>query len=255
VATRWSHHAGKRHGYYRNSARSTSVPPGLVLPTHPPRALVAADRRPERRESRIAQRPHRGRRFFTPVVEAADGRTEGPASTSRGALEPTKPVSCHSGMTPSTPASAEIAGGREVLYRTLWPGLVRLGVLLTGSRAAGEDVAQDAFLGLLRAPSVQNPEAYLRRSVVNAVINAGRKAAHERNYVRSLREESILPPEVDELWSAIKHLPPRQRAALVLRFQCDLPEREIADLLGCKPGTVKSMTARALARLREEMVR
>lgn len=141
-------------------------------------------------------------------------------------------------------------------YTVLWPRLVQLAALMTGSRAAGEDIAQDAYLGLLRCRThVDNPEAYLRRSVVNAAINHGRKAARERAYVRTLREEIALPPEADELWTLIRQLPARQRIVLVLRFELDLSEREIAALLNCRPGTVKSTTSRALARLREELTR
>lgn len=154
------------------------------------------------------------------------------------------------------PTPAQCAAPPAVdLYRSIWPRIVRFAVLVTGSQADGEDLAQDAFVGLLRARAVDNPEAYLRRSVLNAAINRGRRSTRERAYQRSLREEVVLPPEVDELWSLIKNLPARQRAALVLRYELDLSEREIAQLLGCRPGTVKSLTARALTQLREEMNR
>jgi RNA polymerase sigma factor (sigma-70 family) len=59
-------------------------------------------------------------------------------------------------------------------------------------------------------------------------------------------------PELDETWDMLRRLPDRQRIALVLRFYEDLPEREIADLLGCRPGTVKSLIHRGLARVRKE---
>lgn len=152
-----------------------------------------------------------------------------------------------------TPAErAPVANGTD-RYGELWPGLVRLGRLLTGSHQLGEDLAQEAFVGLLRAGEVAAPEAYLRRSVVNASINHSRRRARERAHLLTLREEVSLPPEVDELWSIVEKVPPRQRAVLVMRYQFDLPEREIADLLGCRPGTVKSLASRALAHLRKEM--
>ncbi len=59
-------------------------------------------------------------------------------------------------------------------------------------------------------------------------------------------------PEVDETWEALRRLPDRQRAAIVLRFYEDLPEAEIARVLGCRPGTVKSLIHRGLARVRKE---
>lgn len=144
--------------------------------------------------------------------------------------------------------------GAGDVYAELWPDVVRLAHLMTGSTAAGEDIAQDAFLGwLARAPDVENPRAYLRRSVVNLVINARRKADRERGYRLTLVERAAPAHEVDEMWPLIARLPARQRAVLVLRYYEDLSEQQIADVLGCRPGTVKSLSARALARLKKEL--
>jgi len=142
----------------------------------------------------------------------------------------------------------------EALYADLWPGLVRLGHLLSGSAATGEDLAQEAFLGLLRQGSaVENPRAYLRRSIVNRAANDRRRIARERVHVMGQRDDVTLPPEVDETWQRLRVLPARQRAVLVLRYYEDLTEREIADVLGCRDGTVKSLAARALASLRKDL--
>jgi RNA polymerase sigma factor (sigma-70 family) len=131
--------------------------------------------------------------------------------------------------------------------------MVRLGRLLTGSQALGEDLAQEAFLGLLRAGAVAAPEAYLRRSLVNLSINHGRRAARERAHLLTLREQQVAAPEIDEIWPLVLALPPRQRAVLVLRYYEDLSEAEIARVLGCRAGTVKSLASRALRRLRLEI--
>ena len=151
-------------------------------------------------------------------------------------------------------AQAPPAGTFTDSYRALWPGLVRLGHLLTGSRALGEEAAQEAFLGLLRTGSaVDNPAAYLRRSLVNATVNASRRAQREQRYLSTLREEVQPPPELDSTWQVLATLPARQRAVLVLRYYEDLSEKAIAEVLGCRPGTVKSLAARGLARLEKEL--
>jgi DNA-directed RNA polymerase specialized sigma24 family protein len=66
---------------------------------------------------------------------------------------------------------------------------------------------------------------------------------------------SVGLPELDETWALLRALPERQRMAVVLRFYEDLPEAEIARLLGCRPGTVKSLIHRGLAKVREEVLR
>lgn len=146
------------------------------------------------------------------------------------------------------------AGCDEEFLRSEWPRLVKLGRLLTGSAELGEDLAQDAILGLLRKPHVREPRAYLRRSLVNAAINAGRRRAREWAHLSTIREAPAAePPGTDDLWPLVIGLPARQRAVLVLRFYEDLSEAQIARLLDCRPGTVKSLCSRALDRLRQEL--
>jgi RNA polymerase sigma factor (sigma-70 family) len=142
----------------------------------------------------------------------------------------------------------------EASYRALWPSLVRFGRLLTGSHHYGEEIAQEAFVGLLRATHpIDNPSAYLRRSVVNLSINAGRRAQREREYVARQRDHVVLPPELDDTWRRLRALPVKQRTVLVLRYYEDLSEQQIAAVMGCRPGTVKSLAARALDQLRKDM--
>jgi RNA polymerase sigma factor (sigma-70 family) len=155
---------------------------------------------------------------------------------------------------PLTPGRAAVDPGFERTYRELWPQIARVAHLMAGSRALGEELAQDAFLGLLRRTEpVDNPAGYLRRSVVNAALTRRRRDLFERRYVATLTEPTAGPPEVDETWQALRRLPPRQRAVLVLRFYEDLSQAAIADVLGCRVGTVKSLTSRALSRLRKDL--
>jgi RNA polymerase sigma factor (sigma-70 family) len=156
----------------------------------------------------------------------------------------------------TAPVTAPPPAGLEDAYRSHWPGLVRLGHLLTGSRTAGEDLAQEAFVGLLRRSSpVDDAGAYLRRSVVNAALTARARRAREQRWAATQREDVQLPPEMDETWQALARLPARQRAVLVLRYYEDLSEAQIAAALACRPGTVKSLASRGLARLRKEIDR
>jgi RNA polymerase sigma factor (sigma-70 family) len=142
----------------------------------------------------------------------------------------------------------------DSIYRAQWAGLVRLGRLLTGSQQLGEEVAQDAFVGMIRTRRrVDSPSAYLRRSVVNLAINVGKQRSRERRYLSQHREEHCWPPELDTTWKALTVLSARQRAVVVLRYYEDLSEVEIAAVLGCRRGTVKSLASRALDRLREEL--
>ncbi len=146
------------------------------------------------------------------------------------------------------------------LYRAHLPGATRLAYLLTGDRAAAEDVAQEAFLhaasriGGLRDETAFG--AYLHRAVVNRVRNRARRLRLERSHAADVTPVPYDLPDVatrDRLWAALLRLPSRQRAALVLRFYLDLSEADTADRLGCRPGTVKSAVSRGLAALRTDL--
>ena len=158
------------------------------------------------------------------------------------------------GVKPETVAEdSDTVEHDEEFLRALWPGLVRLARLLSGSGQRAEDLAQEAILGMLRNAPVAEPRAYLRRSIVNLSINDSRRVIRERVYLQTQREQVVAPPEVDDLWPLVLALPPRQRAVLVLRYYEDLTEADIAEVIGCRPGTVKSLASRALTRLRQEV--
>jgi RNA polymerase sigma-70 factor (sigma-E family) len=143
-----------------------------------------------------------------------------------------------------------------------WPGLVRLAFGLTGDRWTAEDIAQTAlakaYVAWRRVSGAADPDAYLRRILVNASNRRFRK--------RRVTEQPGDPPEmaVDgpadligeraALLAALRQLPPRQRAVIVLRYWDDLTDAQIAAALGCSPGTVRSQLSRALATLRANPV-
>jgi RNA polymerase sigma-70 factor (sigma-E family) len=154
---------------------------------------------------------------------------------------------------PSLPATEPAGPGLGELYATEREGLWRLARLLTGSDCTGEDLVQEAFVRFCSARAEPaNPGGYLRTIVVNLCRDHLRRQARARRQPAPTAPPA-LPPEVDETWAAVCRLPFRQRAAVVLRYYQDLPEAEIARVLGCRPGTVKSSLNRALASLRKEL--
>jgi len=138
------------------------------------------------------------------------------------------------------------------LYRERHGPMVRLAYLLTSDRAAAEELVQDAFVSVHRSwARATNPPAYLRATVVNACHSWGRRKVLERDRLPRPADHATLVG--DELWDVLQTLPDRQRAAIVLRFYEDLPDRAIAELLGCREATVRTTIHRALRALRVEI--
>jgi RNA polymerase sigma-70 factor (sigma-E family) len=147
------------------------------------------------------------------------------------------------------------------IYERSAPGGFRLAYLLTGDRALAEDLVQEAFLRFVgRLHYLRDPEAfdgYLRRVIVNLSNDVFRRRAVERSYLERRTAElrqSHTDRDVaayESMRSALLTLPPRQRAAIVLRYYEDLQESQIAELLSCRPATVRSLVARGLEALRQ----
>lgn len=139
-------------------------------------------------------------------------------------------------------------------YASEWAGAVRLAGLLTQDARFAEDLAQEAFARVLpKWERIENPRAYLRASVVNACRSWQSRRRTEREKLPLLADANADELAFDLLADAVAALPYRQRAVLVLRYYLDLKESEIASAIGCRPGTVKSLTSRALAALRKEV--
>lgn len=94
-----------------------------------------------------------------------------------------------------------------------------------------------------------NPEAYLRTTLVNRCHNWRRRGRVREAKLPLLAGSTSVELPADELADAVAALPFRQRAVIVLRYYGGLSEAEIGAALGCRNGTVKSLAARALARL------
>jgi RNA polymerase sigma factor (sigma-70 family) len=133
--------------------------------------------------------------------------------------------------------------------------------LLCGDGFVAEELAQDAFARLCRdwwrVRRMDHPEAWLQRVATNLALSRFRRRSAERRAKQKLEAGSLPQPRPDHagdlsVRQAVSALPPRQRAALVLRFYADLPFAEIAQLMDVKESTAKSLVAKALDRLRAQ---
>ena len=140
---------------------------------------------------------------------------------------------------------------------------LRVAVLLTGDWHAAEDLVQASLVKLYRAwPRLDtsvDPDGYLRRIIVNTHRSWWRArwrretpaaAMPERAYGEDIADRQALGALVRQ---ALAKLPRQQRAVLVLRYCEDLPEAEVAELLGCSTGSVKTHAHRGLRALREHL--
>lgn len=149
----------------------------------------------------------------------------------------------------------------EDLVAARAPALLRTAVMLTGNRADAEDLLQTTLLQAHRHRDalvrMSAPAAYLRRILVNAHLQGLRARGRRPTLAPALDDapapDPAPPPALGAMWQHLTTLPPRQRAVLVLRYYEDLPDRDIADLLGCGESTVWSTAFRALATLRERL--
>jgi RNA polymerase sigma factor (sigma-70 family) len=143
---------------------------------------------------------------------------------------------------------------RLALFERERAGLVRLAHAITGSNQLAEDLVHDAYLRWARRPDLINPAGYLR----TIVVNLARDSLRRRDVARRIAADPPVPlgePELDETWAVVRSLPEKYRVALALRFYEDLPEREIAALMGVRPGTVKSLIHRGLEKVKKELER
>lgn len=145
--------------------------------------------------------------------------------------------------------------------------LLRTACLITGNLTEAEDLVQEALLRVARHwPKVRNmehPAAYARQVLVNVALDGAAQRGRRKGELAAADGAGVYGlvdtraqrdlHKVDtrqELLGALAALPARQRAVIVLRYWEDLPEAEVAEVLGCSIGTVKSTASRGLARLR-----
>ncbi|MDX3311122.1 SigE family RNA polymerase sigma factor [Streptomyces sp. NPDC054884] len=148
----------------------------------------------------------------------------------------------------------------QEFVRARWSRLVRTAYLLTGDVHHAEDLTQTALAKAYRSwrriSRSDSPEAYVRRMLVTCNSDRFRKRRVTEALTaappdRAGRDEGA--GQVEErgsLLAGLAQLPPRQRAVVVLRYWEDLSEAEVAEVLGCSTGTVKSQASKGLAKLR-----
>lgn len=136
----------------------------------------------------------------------------------------------------------------EDFYAREFASVVGLAYALSGSRAAAEDLAQEAFLAAHRrwdrVREYERPDAWVRRVVANLSVSVFRRRVVEMKALARMAfgSPSTLPelsPEDLEFWRAVRSLPRRQAQTIALHYLEDLPVAEIALVLGTAEGTVK----------------
>lgn len=153
---------------------------------------------------------------------------------------------------PGRETSLVSVDGVEALYRTHFATLMRVAYLMSDSVAAAEDAVHDVFVRCApRLPEIEHPPSYLRAAVVNECRAQHRRWRRDHDApVPELLDG--LPYELVETRAALRRLSPRKRP-VVLRYFVDIPDAEIADVLGCRPATVRTLLHRAINELREDL--
>jgi RNA polymerase sigma-70 factor (sigma-E family) len=143
--------------------------------------------------------------------------------------------------------------------RGRYAALLRRALLLTGDPGHAEDLVQESLAKLWlagRRQHIDNPEGYVLRIMANGSVSRWRRlrpidaVVPGQDDPRKSPDDSERVVEQDRMWRAVQSLPPGQRAIVVLRFYEDLPEAQIAEVLGVARGTVRSQMAKARERLR-----
>jgi RNA polymerase sigma-70 factor (sigma-E family) len=138
------------------------------------------------------------------------------------------------------------------------PGLRRVAYLLSGDEHQADDLVQETITKLYarwgKVSRVENLDAYTHTMVVRAFLDDRRRGWWRVHFFGSAPERPVPASGAAEdrtvIRAALARIPPRQQAVLVLRFLCDLPVAEVATILGCSEGTVKSQTSHGLTALR-----
>jgi RNA polymerase sigma-70 factor (sigma-E family) len=153
-----------------------------------------------------------------------------------------------------------VEGSFEEYVAARGDGLLRFAYVLSGDRYLAEDLVQEVLSRVHgrwhRMAHVEQPDAYLRTAIVRQFLSWRRRRSSGETPTDRLPERISIADTAnqhaanDEMWRLLAELPRKQRAVLVLRFYVDLSDQDIAEVLGCRPTTVRVHASRGLARLR-----
>jgi RNA polymerase sigma-70 factor (sigma-E family) len=154
-----------------------------------------------------------------------------------------------------------VDGSFEEYVVTRGDGLLRFAYVLSGDRHLAEDLVQEVLARIYRRwhrmAHVEQPDAYLRTAIVRQFLSWRRRRSSGETPTDRLPERASIADIAtrhavqDEMWRLLASLPRKQRAVLVLRFYEDLPDPQIAEVLGCRQTTVRVHASRGLAQLRQ----
>lgn len=148
----------------------------------------------------------------------------------------------------------------DSLAHTRGDELLRLAFLVCGDRDLAQDLVQATLAAMLERPpeAIDDVLGYARRSIVNRFVDERRRSRRARDHLHVLAARETTASDVqaaeaerEVIRSALATLQPRERVAVVLRYYVDLDDAAIADHLGCRPATVRSLLARGRARMKK----
>jgi RNA polymerase sigma-70 factor (sigma-E family) len=162
--------------------------------------------------------------------------------------------------------STASADGFDHFVQLRGRALLRFAYVLSGDAHLAEDLVQEVLARMHRRwdkiTVMHHPEAYVRTAIVRQYLSWRRRRSAGEAVLAEVPEPAgsfgLDEPQQqvlarDQMWQLLRGLPRAQRAVLVLRFYCDLPDDEIAALLKCGESTVRSQASRALARMRQKL--
>lgn len=159
------------------------------------------------------------------------------------------------------PPPVRLPGEFEAFYRDEYGAVVALVNVLSGSRWAAEDLAQEAFLRTYRdwnrVGRMDSPQAWVRRVAINLAHSRFRRLRSEAAARLRLSAQTTvldpLPPEEEAFWDEVRRLPRRQSRAIALRYVADLSVAEIADTMELAEGTVRALLHQGRTRLERQL--